>query len=67
MLTQTGLTVPERPKAYGSSHKQSATTIVWTKLIQKADCALRVIIQTVHNKVPMDHFDTNRVDRARKT
>ncbi len=30
--------------------------------------ALWVIIQTVHNKVPMDdHFDTNRVGCARKT
>ncbi len=67
ILTQTGLTVPGRPKPYGSSQKQSATTILWTKLTQKADCALRVIIQTVHNNVLMDHFDTNRVDCARKT
>ena len=55
------LTVP-----YGSWHKQSTTTIWWTILTQKADCALRVIIQAVHNKVSMDHFDTDR-DCARKT
>ena len=67
MLTQTGLTVPERPKAYGSSQEQSATTILWTNLTQKVDCALRVIIQTVHNNILMDHVDTNRIDCARKT
>ena len=33
----------------------------------KADCALWVIIQTVHNNVPMGHCDTNRADCAKKT
>jgi len=49
--------VLERPKAHGSSYSQSATTILWTKLPQKADCALWVLTQTVHNNNLMDHFD----------
>ena len=66
LLLQTELTVPGRPKPHGS-HQQSATTILWTKLPQKADCALWVILQTVHNINLIDHFDTNRADCGRKT
>ena len=57
MLTQTGLTVPERPKAYGSSQEQSATTILWTNLTQKVDCALWVITRTVRNNNLMDQIN----------
>ncbi len=38
------LTVP-----YGSWHKQSTTTIWWSNLNEKADCARWVIVQTAHN------------------
>ncbi len=56
MLTQTGLTVPGRPKPHGS-HQQSTTTIWWSHLTQKADCALWVITRTVRKDNPMDQIN----------
>jgi len=53
MLTQTGLTVPERPKAYGSSQEQSATTILWTKLPQNS----WLCPKGHHSNSPQQHSD----------